>query len=423
MSGLLPIFPIATLALAALLTGQAQTTPLAAWVAQVERLPADERARTIEARITEAGGTPLVEGTEVLFLVDAPAARPPRVVGDFNAWGSEGDTFNPAAGTMRRVDGTSWYALQATLRRDARIEYLLDLGGREPVPDPRNRSRIISFNRPTSEIAMPGHEVPREVTEALSAGDPARRVEGVSLESRVFGQRRRAHVYVPRVPRGRDARWPVVYFGDGSGWVAQGLAPLLLDRLIERSRIRPLVAVFVEPVDRSEEYNRSAQYRRFFVEELMPHVESRYPVDRRREARAILGSSRGALAAFDLAFEHDELFGFAGLISIATQPHDIPGIVRLAPRKPLRFFFLNALYDRRWLPDARRLDEALRAQGYPVTTLEIAQGHSYRAWREHLGDLLHAFFPGETPAEPAADARQARGRWLSPCRPAAACRS
>jgi enterochelin esterase family protein len=376
------------------LVGRAQPPPLSEWLAHVERLPAADRARAIETRIAEAGGTPLVDGTEVVFLVRSTAARAPRIVGDFNAWGNEGDDFNPAAGTMRRIESTPWFALHVTLRLDARVEYLVDLGGRQPVADSRNPRRVVSFNAPTSEVAMPGHVVPPEVTEALGQGNPARRVDALSVDSQVFGARRRAYVYLPRVPRRDDQRWPVVYFGDGSGWVVQGLAPLILDRLIARSVVRPVVAVFVEPGNRSEEYNRSAAYRRFFVNELMPYVEARYPIDRRRTSRAVIGSSRGALAAFDLAFEHSDLIGHAGLLSIATRPHDVAGLVRASPPRPVAFFFVTALYDRRWLPDARRLDEALRSKGYQVTSLEIAQGHSYLAWREHLGDVLRAFFPG-----------------------------
>src|SRR5262249_3873082 len=106
----------------------------------------------VRAFVDQAGGTPLVEGSTAVFLVAGDPETPPRVVGDWNAWG-EGDA-GAKAGRMQRLGSTRFFFLRVELARAARVEYLVSAGERE-VPDPLNARRVDGFDGPQSEVRMP----------------------------------------------------------------------------------------------------------------------------------------------------------------------------------------------------------------------------------------------------------------------------
>ncbi len=67
--------------------------------------------------------------------------------------------------------------------------------------------------------------------------------------------------------------------------------------------------------------NAKDRYQDYFVHDLISDAESRFPVLRGRENRAIVGVSMGGFAAVELALTRPDLFVFAGAISPAI---DVP---------------------------------------------------------------------------------------------------
>ena len=68
--------------------------------------------------------------------------------------------------------------------------------------------------------------------------------------------------------------------------------------------------------------NAKDKYEDYFVRDLISDAESRFPVSRSREERAVVGVSMGGYAAVKLALTRPDLFAFAGAISPAI---DVPG--------------------------------------------------------------------------------------------------
>lgn len=64
------------------------------------------------------------------------------------------------------------------------------------------------------------------------------------------------------------------------------------------------------------------KYEDYFVHDLIPDVEARFPAATGRENRAVVGISMGGFAAVYYALTRPELFGFAGGISAAIH---VPG--------------------------------------------------------------------------------------------------
>jgi len=63
------------------------------------------------------------------------------------------------------------------------------------------------------------------------------------------------------------------------------------------------------------------KYEDYLVNDLITDVESRFPANKGREGRAVVGVSMGGFAAVKLALSRPELFSFAGAISPAI---DVP---------------------------------------------------------------------------------------------------
>jgi enterochelin esterase family protein len=298
---------------------------------------------------------------------------------------------------MAPIEGTLWHYLSRALDPGARIEYAIALESTEDAAlhlDPENSRTVQGFSRPYSELRMPDYQEAPELAEDPSL--PRGRLVETSIESRVRGNRRTIHVYLPAdYEETGERRYPTVYFGDGNAYVSNVPVPRILDNLIAGGSVRPLIAVFVEPAPRNEEYRMNPDYRRFVVEELVPWVDGTYRTIPTASERALLGGSRGALSALDVAYHHAETFGACGALSPALAPMNLLEILEKGDVRSLRVFVLVALYDEEFREDGLALTRTLRGRGYDVGFLEIPEGHSWNAWKSHIDDVLEFLFPGE----------------------------
>src|SRR5690606_17647743 len=84
-----------------------------------------------------------------------------------------------------------------------------------------------------------------------------------------------------------------------------GAMTIVLDNLLHKKKIQPIVVVFVDtrnPDDlainrRSDQFAVNKKYLDFFIQTLIPEVESTYKVAKTATQRGILGTSLGGLNA------------------------------------------------------------------------------------------------------------------------------
>lgn len=118
-------------------------------------------------------------------------------------------------------------------------------------------------------------------------------------------------------------RYPVLYFLHGLGDNEQSLSNsggwTLLDDLRHQHKMGDFL--IVSPEGRSSFYINSAdgsvRYSDFFLQEFMPHIESKYRIRAGRGGRAISGISMGGYGALHFAFAHPELFSAVSAQSAA----------------------------------------------------------------------------------------------------------
>lgn len=344
------------------------------------------------ARVTEFvarfGGTPVIEREEAIFIVRGASEQPPRLIGDFNGWGDAG----PESVRLERIGQTSFFFKKVRLRADARVEYLIATRDREE-PDPLNPLQVDGFAEPHSEVRMPGYRAPEEAL--TDPAIPKGRLVSFDHASVLLGNTRRVHVYLPAgYERDLGRRYPEAWFGDGTLYVERVLVPRILDHLIARGRIEPVVAILVDPAERRVEYAGHEGYRRMMAGELVPRIAEGFPVEARAGRRLVAGGSRGGLAAIDLALAHPETFGLCGAWAPAVGPRPVPDLLANRPAASARFFLIEALYDQEWGRDAPALREGLTALGAAARLVQIPEGHTLATWRGVIDDVLVEFFPG-----------------------------
>jgi enterochelin esterase-like enzyme len=150
--------------------------------------------------------------------------------------------------------------------------------------------------------------------------------------SKLLGRNVRYLVYTPKgydAPENATRRYPVLYFLHGlfesaDRWDQRG-GTEMIDAAVRRGDLPPVVLIAPDGGSTFyvDSYDGEVPYARFFVEELLPHVDATYRTDARREARVIAGASMGGAGALRFAFVHPELFVAVAAHSAAILPREL----------------------------------------------------------------------------------------------------
>lgn len=161
--------------------------------------------------------------------------------------------------------------------------------------------------------------------EGVAAGE----MNEITYESSVVGASRVAYVYTP-AGYNQDVKYPVVYMlhgigCDGSQWVSMNIANVL-DNMIARQEIKPVVAVFpgIIPKDGINKETLSQEnihaFNIFideFTQDLEPYILENYSVSEDRKDTGVCGLSMGGMEALELGFSLQNRFNYIGSFSAA----------------------------------------------------------------------------------------------------------
>lgn len=167
--------------------------------------------------------------------------------------------------------------------------------------------------------------LPLLVVLTLAGCGPTTAQESEPFHSTLLGRDFILHSYVPAEHGGE---LPVVLVLDGDSMFDPVVEAL--ERGLARGELEPAAVIGIAyagsqnarntdftpvPDDRIPDSGGASRYFDFVEQELLPHLESRFPISRRQEDRALLGHSFGGLAGAYALFERPELFGRYGLAS------------------------------------------------------------------------------------------------------------
>ncbi|MBI2518143.1 MAG: alpha/beta hydrolase [Opitutae bacterium] len=136
---------------------------------------------------------------------------------------------------------------------------------------------------------------------------------------------REVRVYLP--PGGVTPSTPVLIALDGQMMKEWRLEETLAALAAKGAVVPPLVVAITAGDGRLDEYGlaglpdyagrggKAAEFQRFVIASVLPAVRARYGVTADPARTGVFGASLGGLAAFDLAWRHPDVFGFAGIFS------------------------------------------------------------------------------------------------------------
>ena len=311
---------------------------------------------------------------------------------------------------FEQLGDSDWWVLPLAVPPGSRIEYKLevvDSFGTHLIPDPLNRNQAANPFGVNSVCAAHGYAEPAwtQYDEAVPTGQL---VEWVS-ESAALARTARACVYLPASFTDEpETPYPVMIVLDGGDYLRYASAATVLDNLIHRGDLPPIVAAFSDPGERLVEYADDPRHHRHLIDELVPGLEARFPLAANPAGRCVMGSSFGAVAALAVARSAPGFFGrlllqsgsFAGAgAGCRSRPERLWRPVRefvqafLAEPAPVaeRVFVTCGAYES-LICENRAFVSVLAATGMNVRFVENLDGHTWVCWRDGLGEALPWLF-------------------------------
>lgn len=369
------------------------------FLAQLNGTPLDQRPALVDSFMDAVSAFPIVERDTLAHFIYRGSASSVSVPGDFNAWVIGASPMTPIAGT------DFWYRTES-YESDARLDYKFVLDGSNWILDPLNPNTVLGGFGPNSELRMPAYKAPPEIE--YYPDIPHGTFQDTLFHSVNLGDSRTIRVYLPPTYGASADSYPTILFHDGLEYITLANAHNVLDYLIDQERIVPIIAIFVPPVNRNEEYagGLQDQFTSFIVEEVIPWVDSRFRTLSGPENRAVLGPSNGGNISLWLGLHHSEIFGNVAAQSSYIQSSISTGFQN-SPTLDLKIYMDLGTYDLPLLiPLVRNFIPILQEREYDYQYQEYHEGHSWGFWRAHIDDALEMFFPaGQSPAEPSGSAQ------------------
>jgi enterochelin esterase family protein len=343
---------------------------------------------------------PLVEGNRATFVFrgDADAVR-------LRHWVYGLTTSEP----LHRIPGTDLWYYVMEMPEGSRVEYKFEVvRGRDAqwIEDPLNPHRARDPFGANSVAHGSGYAVPEWTRPDSSV--PEGSLEERVFRSRALGGRRRISLYRPARFR-QTRRYPLLLVHDGGDYLEYARIKTILDNLIHRLEIPGLVAVFMHPPDRMEQYRANEAHARYLTHELVPQLEAELPLVGTPDGRCLLGASLGAVASLATAVQHPGFYGRLLLQSGSFAFSDIGGHGRGAVFDPIAEFvngfraqptavsrkvFVSCGMYESLIYENRSLVPLLQGTGMEVCFVEARDGHNWENWRDRLREGLSWLFPG-----------------------------
>jgi len=356
------------------------------FIGDIESFPEQSRQPMADSFMRANRSFPLTESDTVCHFIYQRAAKSVSVAGDFTGW--EQGRVN-----MTNIAGTDLWYCTHYFEADARLDYKIVVDIDNWILDPNNPNICKSGFGPNSELRMPRYIVPPETIHDLMV--PPGWIIDTLISSTILGNSRPVKIYLPAAYSIGGNAYPVVLFHDGLEYITLANACIILDNMIAKKQIRPVIAVFVAPVEREPEYaeNKKDLYAGFITSELMPVIDAKYHTSRNPRDRANIGISNGGNIALYIGVTHPGCFGKIAAYS-ANVIQEIPGILAKSDNMDLEFYLDMGTYDiGDLIPKVDNLARLLDRKGYSYTYYKWHEGHSWGSWKGHLGVALKKFYP------------------------------
>ena len=257
-----------------------------------------------------------------------------------------------------------------------------------------NPSGVRSFSQPEMNPAPAGFDFERE---NIQRG----RIDTIEYYSTTVGNKRKALIYTPP-GYSKNNSYNALYLLHGIGgseteWYDNGRPDIILDNLYADKKLTPMIVVMPNgraiPDDRSvgnifDSVNVRAfsAFEKDLLNDLIPFVESHYPVIKNRENRALAGLSMGGGQSLNFGLAHLDTFAWIGAFSPAPNTGS-PELLIPDPEeavRKLRLLWLSCGDQDGLLYISERMHLYLQQQIVPhIWHLEPGK-HDFAVWKNDL---------------------------------------
>ena len=199
---------------------------------------------------------------------------------------------------------------------------------------------------------------------------------------------------------------PVLYLQHGygeneTGWIYQGHAGRIADRLLFDGRMKEMIIVMGNGMVECPGHERDfTLFTEVIVKDLIPFIESRYSVLTDKWNRAMAGLSMGSFHTSIVTLSHPELFGYAGLFSGFLRfpggdgPEEHLRILSDGPRfkESYRLFYRAMGTEDKYFGKFEEDDAFLADKPVEMLRRTFPGGHDWSVWRRCLHDFLPMIF-------------------------------
>lgn len=343
---------------------------------------------------------PLAEGTSVTFVYRGKADA---VLLQHFIFGL------PTSQEFQRISGTDLWFLVMELPQGSRVEYKLNIvRGKDHnwIRDPLNPHLARDPFGANSVVYATGYERPSWTFHDAEAR--AGEILERSIRSDALNRDQPYKVYLPARFR-TTRRYPLLIVHDGDDYLTFSGLKTVLDNLIHRLEVAPLIAVLINSPRRLVEFADDPAHARFLTEELVPRIEQDYPLTPSPSARGLMGASFGGVASLSTAWRYPGRYGRLLLQSGSFGFTDI-GHHHRGPAFDPVVTFVNAFRDNPGRPSERVFQSCgtyesliyenrsmvplFQRTGMEIRYVEARDGHNWENWRDRLREGLSYLFPG-----------------------------
>ena len=222
--------------------------------------------------------------------------------------------------------------------------------------------------------------------------------------SSVTGKQEICLVYTP--PAFDPAKkYPVLYLQHGygeneTGWVYQGHVGRIADRLLHDGKMKKMLIVMGNGMVQGDDMRRGRMlFPRVLLTDLIPFIESRYPVLTDKWHRAMAGLSMGSFQTSLTTLSHPDMFGYAGVFSgflRAIHGGDNMHLALLDDperfQESFRVFYRAMGTGDQFFSHFLEEDKLIEEKGVTVTRRTFPGGHDWGVWRRCIHDFLPMIF-------------------------------
>lgn len=230
---------------------------------------------------------------------------------------------------------------------------------------------------------------------------PHGKIDTITYYSKTVEGTRRALIYTPPGYSG-SKKYPVLYLlhgigGDEKEWYNGGKPQVILDNLYAQGKVEPMIIVL--PNGRAMKDDRAtgnimaadkvqafATFEKDLLNDLIPYIDSKYPVFTDREHRALAGLSMGGGQSLNFGLGNLDTFTWVGSFSAAPNTKTPQELLPdpEAAKKQLKLLWISCGASDRLLVFSQRTHEYLAEKGVPHIYYIEPGVHDFKVWKNGL---------------------------------------